>query len=105
MTRKIKIIDVESGKELRETYTDSDPKFFGMGIRDVVWGIALSAVITTFFMNSDANQKTLLLTVNRLADFRDNSDSFQTQVYGTRFRNGEPIDSNFRLPNRGNINP
>ena len=104
MTRKVIITDADSGKQLRETYVHDEPKFFGMGIRDVVWGILLTVAIITFFTNSDANQKTMQATLNRLVDFRDNSDSWNTYAFGTRFKDGQPLDRNFIVKNYGNVN-
>lgn len=104
MTRKIKIIDVESGKELRETYTENESKFLGMGIRDVVWGILLSVSAITFCINSDTHQKTMEKTLDRLVNFKNNSDSFQSYAWGTRIVDGQPIDINYKIGNRGNLN-
>lgn len=103
MTRKVIITDAVTGKPLRETYVQEEQKFFGMGIRDVVWGIVLLSAITSFMVNSNNLQKSSQETLGRLIDFRDNSDSFQTQIYNTRFVNGYPADPNFKLPNKGFI--
>lgn len=103
MTRKVKIIDAETGRELRETYTQEEIKIFGFSFPDVVKGIGLAITVGIFLINSDAVQKKQQVTLDRLVDFRDNSDSFQTTVYGVRFKNGEPIDPNYKINNHGNI--
>ncbi len=112
MTRKVKIIDEETGQVLRETFTNSPPLLAGFFSPADILKIATAGMaVIVFFVNGQNDKKimqenlaSLGVTVSRLTDFKENSDSFQTQVYGTRFRNGEPLDMNFKLPNKGNFN-
>lgn len=103
MVRKVEIKDAETGKILREAYVQEENKIFGFSVSDFIKGGFLIVSISVFLINSDTNQKAMLKTVDRLVTFRDNVDSFQTTVYGTRFRDGEPVDSNFKIPNKGFI--
>lgn len=98
MTRKVKIMDAETGRVLRETYVEEPSKVLGMFTpADIAKGASFLVVAAIFLINLDNAQKSNQATLARLVDFRDNSDSFQTTVYGTRFRNGEPIDANFKV--------
>lgn len=105
MVRKVKVIDAETKEELRESYYKEEMKFFGFSIPQIFQGIFMIVTMSVFLINSDANQKAIQLTVSRLTDFRDNSDNFNTLVYKTKFKNGEPADPSFKIPNHGLIGP
>ncbi len=108
MVRKVKIIDAESGEQLRETYTPATPMLFGfLTPSDVLKFGSAAVMIVVFFVNGQNDKKimqenltAMQISVSRLTDFKENSDAWDSQVFGTRFRNGEPIDSNFKLPNK-----
>lgn len=110
-TRPVKITDAETGKLLRETYIPDEKLIFGLlSISDCfkIGSFIIAALI--FFINGEirqkaveANQMAMQETLSRLVDFKENSDSWNSQVYGTRFRNGEPIDVNFKVLNNGNF--
>lgn len=111
MVRKVKITDAITGEELREDYVRNQPLIFGfLSPSDVLkFGSAVIMVIV-FFVNGQNDKKMmqdnlseLKITTSRLVDFKENSDGFNSQVYNTRFRNGEPIDQNFKIPNRGSM--
>lgn len=114
MTRKVKIIDAVTGEELRETYTSNVPTLFGalkLTPADIIkFGSALIMIII-FFVNGQNDKKImqenlleLKATTRRLVDFKENSDGWDSQVYGTRFRDGQPVDNTFNYNrNRQNI--
>lgn len=113
MTREVEIRDKKTGQVLRETYTQIVPTFFGslnLSAADVIKLVGAILTIAVFFVNGQNDKKlmqenlsAMQVTVSRLADFKDNSDGWNTQVYGTRFRNGEPVDNNFKVKNGGNL--
>lgn len=41
-------------------------------------------------------------SLKRLVDFTENSDGWNSVYFGTRFRGGVPIDTNFKVGNQGN---
>lgn len=112
MTRKVKIIDAETGQQLRETYTSEPRLIFGwLTIQDAFKAASFLVAATIFFINGEIRirgiqetQGAMTITLSRMVDFRDNADSFNTLVYKTKFKNGEPVDQNFKIPNNGNVN-
>ncbi len=112
MPRKVKICDAETGEELRETYTRMEPLLFGVLSPSDVLKVASALIAFIVFFVNGQNDKKLMqenltamqVSVSRLTDFKENSDGWNTQVYGTRFKNGEPVDANFTLKNKGNVN-
>lgn len=113
-TREVEIRDKETGQVLRETYVPDSIKLFGifeLTPKDLLTYGGIIVAVITFFINGQndkklmqANLSEMKVTTSRLVDFRDNSDSWNAQVYGTRFRNGEPVDTNFKINNKGNVN-
>lgn len=111
--REIEIRDKRTGQVLRETYTPDSIRLFGvleLTPKDLLSYVGLVITIIIFFVNGQNDKKIMQqnlaemkVTTSRLVDFRDNSDAWDSQVYGTRFRNGEPVDSNFKMNNRGTI--
>lgn len=112
MTRKVKVLDATTNELLREDYVPNDKVIFGfLNVSDAfkIGSCLVAAVV--FFVNGEIRQKAveenqvaMRETLSRLVDFKENSDSWNTQVYGTRFKDGEPVDSNFRMNNKGNVN-
>lgn len=105
MVRKVRVIDAVTNEELREAYYKEEFKFLGFSIPQIFQGLFMIVTMAVFLINSDANQKALQITVSRLTDFRDNSDATNTLIWSTKFKNGEPQDTNFKFPNRGNVGP
>lgn len=112
--RQIKVIDAKTGQTLREDYipaASNDKVIFGLlTVSDAfkIGSFLVAAVI--FFVNGEIrqkaveeNQKNMTETLSRLVDFKENSDAWNSQVFGTRFRNGEPIDNHFKTKNNGNV--
>lgn len=112
MVRKVKIIDATSGEELRETYAPATPMLFGfLSPSDVLKFGSAAVMIVVFFVNGQNDKKmmqenltALQTTVSRLTDFKENSDAWNSQVYNTRFRDGEPVDLNYKPKTKGVVN-
>lgn len=113
MVREVEIRDKKTGQILRETYTQNTHTFFGslnMTASDIIKISGVFITVIIFFINSQHDKKVmqqtldeLKITTSRLVDFKENSDGWDSQVFGTRFRNGEPIDTNFKIHNQGKI--
>ncbi len=110
MVREVKIIDKKTGEVLREDYISATPTLLGFSIPDMfkIGGAILAVVV--FFVNGqndkDFMQKTLAaqqVTLSRLTDFKENSDSWNTYAYGTRFLDGQPLDRAFKIDNNKGI--
>lgn len=113
MVREVEIRDKKTGQILRETYTQNTHTFFGplnISASDIIKIAGLIIMIIIFFINGQNDKKImqqsldeLKATTSRLIDFKENSDGWDSQVFGTRFRNGEPIDTNFKVHNQGKL--
>lgn len=112
MVREVDIFDRKTGEKLREDYVPVGFTIFGCSIPDLIKiGGALLAIVV-FFVNGQADKKNMqeAITTNahnisRLIDFKDNTDSWNTYAYGTRFVDGQPLDKTYRVEtNKGIVN-
>lgn len=111
MVRKVKVTDANTGETLREDYVPTQPLLFGfMSPSDILKVGSATLAVVVFFVNGQNDKKlmqdnlaAMQVSVSRLTDFRDNSDRWNTTVYNTGFRNGEPIDPSFKVRNKGNL--
>lgn len=107
MVRKVKITDADTGEALRETYAPAIPMFFGfLTASDLLKVISAMVAFIIFFVNGQNDKKlmqdnltAMQISVTRLTDFRDNSDAFNTLVYGTKIKDGQPVDPSFKVTN------
>lgn len=99
----------ESGKKIYEgrdrRYYSSDykaPGFLGMGIADYIKLALYIGGVVVFLVKADqrlssveTNQLKMVSTVERLVDWTQNSDSWNTLQYNTKFKNGQPENDRY----------
>lgn len=115
--KKVQIIDLESGKLIREgtmRAMDMQPqerKIFGLfTVADIlkvgsVW-VAITVLVIGFdfrlkYLEADKITTTAMMV--KVIDFVKSSDTFNSSFFGTQFENGKPVNPSFRANNHGSV--
>lgn len=108
---EIKLLVKSIIEEIRSTSTKT---FFGslnLTPADIMKFGGAVLMIIVFFVNGQNDKKLmqeslaeLKTTTSRLVDFKENSDGWNSQIYGTRFKDGQPMDVSFKAHNKGVVN-
>ncbi len=113
MVRKVKIVDAESGEELRETYTQTDRKFFWntVTLADIlkvgsIWVAIIGMVIGFDYRLKYLESDRIIVATSmlKLTEFVKSSDNFNSSYFGVQFDNGKPMNPAYKSNNKGNFN-